>query len=47
MTALATTVNAISMGNLTQKVEVTTKDELAGLAKSIDRMRVSMKRLLE
>ncbi|HWR89742.1 MAG TPA: HAMP domain-containing protein [Dissulfurispiraceae bacterium] len=47
VTALATTVNAISMGNLTQKVEVTTKDELAGLAKSIDRMRVSMKRLLE
>jgi methyl-accepting chemotaxis protein len=38
----------ISMGKLSDKVDVPgAKDEIATLAKSIDRMRVSMKKLLE
>lgn len=45
--ALTEAAEAVSMGNLSQKIEVKTKDEIAALAKSIDRMRVSMKKLLE
>jgi len=37
----------ISMGKLTEKIDVNTNDEIATLAKAIDRMRVSMKKLLE
>lgn len=45
---LTRTADAISMGKLSEKVEVPdAKDEIATLAKSIDRMRVSMKKLLE
>jgi HAMP domain-containing protein len=45
---LTKTADAISMGKLSEKVEVAgAKDEIATLAKSIDRMRVSMKKLLE
>lgn len=40
--------DAISMGKLSEKVEVPgAQDEISTLAKSIDRMRVSMKKLLE
>jgi methyl-accepting chemotaxis protein len=39
--------DGISMGKLSEKVEVASHDEIATLAKSIDRMRVSMKKLLE
>ncbi len=46
--SLTRTADAISMGKLTEKVDVPgAKDEIATLAKSIDRMRVSMKKLLE
>lgn len=45
---LTQTADAISMGKLSEKVEIgEAKDEIATLAKSIDRMRVSMKKLLE
>ena len=45
---LTRTADEISMGKLSEKVEVPgAKDEIATLAKSIDRMRVSMKKLLE
>lgn len=45
---LTRTADEISMGKLAEKVEVPgAKDEIATLAKSIDRMRVSMKKLLE
>ena len=37
----------ISMGKLSEKIEVTTNDEIALLAKSIDRLRLSVKKLLE
>jgi methyl-accepting chemotaxis protein len=45
--ALTEAAESVSMGNLKEKIEVKTKDEIAALAKSIDRMRVSMKKLLE
>ncbi len=45
--ALTEAAEAVSMGKLSQKIEVKTKDEISALAKSIDRMRVSMKKLLE
>jgi HAMP domain-containing protein len=45
---LTRTADAISMGKLSEKVDVPgAKNEIAMLAKSIDRMRVSMKKLLE
>ena len=45
---LTRTADEISMGKLSGKVEVPgAQDEIATLAKSIDRMRVSMKKLLE
>jgi methyl-accepting chemotaxis protein len=45
---LTRTADAISMGKLSEKVDVPgAKDEIATLAKSIDRMRVSMKKLLD
>jgi HAMP domain-containing protein len=37
----------ISMGKLSEKIEVTSNDEIAKLAKSIDRLRLSVKKLLE
>ena len=37
----------LSMGKLNQKIEIKTNDEIEDLAKSIDRMRISMKKLLE
>jgi methyl-accepting chemotaxis protein len=37
----------ISMGKLSEKVEATSNDEIAQLAKSIDRLRLSVKKLLE
>lgn len=37
----------ISMGKLTEKIEVESNDEISTLAKSIERMRVSMKKLLK
>ncbi|MGE5238930.1 MAG: cache domain-containing protein [Chloroflexota bacterium] len=45
--ALTEAAESVSMGKLSQKIEVKTKDEISALAKSIDRMRVSMKKLLE
>ena len=45
---LTRTADEISMGKLSEKVDVPgAKDEIATLAKSIDRMRISMKKLLE
>jgi len=45
---LTRTADDISMGKLSDKVDVEgAKDEIATLAKSIDRMRVSMKKLME
>jgi methyl-accepting chemotaxis protein len=45
---LTRTADEISMGKLSEKVEVPGKDdEIATLAKSIDRMRISMKKLME
>ncbi len=45
--ALTNAADDISMGKLTEKVEIKgAKNEIAVLAKSIDRMRVSMKKLL-
>jgi len=45
---LTHTADEISMGKLSLKVDVPgAKDEIATLAKSIDRMRVSMKKMLE
>jgi len=44
---LTKVADEISMGKLTEKVEVTTNDEISTLAKAIDRMRISMKKLLE
>ncbi len=37
----------ISMGKLSEKIEVSSNDEIATLAKSIDRLRLSVKKLLE
>jgi methyl-accepting chemotaxis protein len=37
----------ISMGKLSEKIEVKTQDEISMLAKSIDRLRTSVKKLLE
>jgi|WetSurMetagenome_2_1015567.scaffolds.fasta_scaffold00217_15 methyl-accepting chemotaxis protein len=37
----------ISMGKLSEKIEVTSNDEISKLAKSIDRLRQSVKKLLE
>jgi HAMP domain-containing protein len=37
----------ISMGKLSEKIEVTSNDEISQLAKSIDRLRLSVKKLLE
>lgn len=37
----------LSMGKLNQKIEIKSNDEIEDLAKSIDRMRISMKKLLE
>ncbi len=44
---LTKVADEISMGKLSEKVEVSTNDEISTLAKAIDRMRVSMKKLLE
>lgn len=43
---LTDSANAISKGELEQKIELASDDELATLAKSIDRMRISLKKLL-
>jgi methyl-accepting chemotaxis protein len=43
---LTSAANSISKGELGQKIELASNDELATLAKSIDRMRVSLKKLL-
>lgn len=45
--ALTTAADAVSMGKLADKIEIKSNDELETLAKSLDRMRVSMKKLLE
>jgi methyl-accepting chemotaxis protein len=45
--ALTNAADAVSMGKLADKIEVKSNDELETLAKSLDRMRVSMKKLLE
>ena len=46
--ALTKAADDVSMGKLSEKIEVSgAKGEIATLAKSIDRMRVSMKKLLE
>ena len=45
--ALTNAADAVSMGKLADKIEIKSSDELETLAKSIDRMRVSMKKLLE
>jgi HAMP domain-containing protein len=45
--SLTKTADEISMGKLSEKIEAKTNDEISMLAKSIDRMRVSMKKLLE
>ena len=37
----------ISMGKLSEKIEVSSNDEIATLAKSIDRLRLTVKKLLE
>jgi methyl-accepting chemotaxis protein len=44
---LTKAADEVSMGKLSEKIEVKTNDEIETLAKSIDRMRVSMKKLLE
>lgn len=44
---LTKAADGVSMGELDKKVEVSTDDELSVLAKSIDRMRVSMRKLLK
>lgn len=44
---LTRSADAVSQGMLGEKIELKTGDEIATLAKSIDRMRVSMKKLLE
>jgi methyl-accepting chemotaxis protein len=43
---LTDAANSISKGELEQKIELDSDDELAVLAKSIDRMRISLKKLL-
>ena len=45
--ALTNAADAVSMGKLANKIEIRSNDELETLAKSLDRMRVSMKKLLE
>ncbi len=45
--SLTKAADAVSMGELDNKVALQTHDELATLAKSIDRLRMSMKKLLE
>ncbi|PKL51917.1 MAG: hypothetical protein CVV37_03835 [Nitrospira bacterium HGW-Nitrospira-1] len=45
--ALTESAGNISMGKLSEKIEIKTNDEIEDLAKSMDRMRVSMKKLLE
>jgi len=37
----------ISMGKLEEKIEIKSGDEIQSLAKALDRMRVSMKKMLE
>lgn len=44
---LTKAADEVSMGKLSEKIEVETNDEISTLAKSIDRMRASMKKLLE
>jgi HAMP domain-containing protein len=44
---LTAAADDVSMGRLNEKIEVKTNDEISELAKSLDRMRVSMKKLLE
>jgi HAMP domain-containing protein len=44
---LTKAADEVSMGKLSEKIAVETNDEIATLAKSIDRMRASMKKLLE
>lgn len=44
---LTKAADEVSMGKLSEKIEIKTNDEIATLAKSLDRMRVSMKKLLE
>jgi HAMP domain-containing protein len=43
---LAKVTNDISMGKVGEKIEIVTGDEIEVLAKSIDRLRVSMKMFL-
>ena len=45
--ALTNAADDVSMGKLADKIEIKSNDELETLAKSIDRMRISMKKLLE
>ena len=45
--ALTNAADAVSMGKLADKIEIKSNDELETLAKSLDRMRISMKKLLE
>lgn len=45
--ALTKSADEVSMGKLSEKIEIKTNDEISTLAKSLDRMRVSMKKLLE
>ncbi len=44
---LTTAADDISMGKLDEKIEIKSGDEIQGLAKSLDRMRVSMKKMME
>ena len=43
MVKLANVTNDISLGKVGEKIEIATGDEIEVLAKSIDRLRVSMK----
>jgi methyl-accepting chemotaxis protein len=45
--SLTKAADEVSMGKLGDKIEVQSNDEISTLAKSLDRMRVSMKKLLE
>lgn len=45
--SLTKAADEVSMGKLGDKIEVQSNDEIATLAKALDRMRVSMKKLLE
>jgi len=44
---LTTAADDISMGKFEEKIEIKSGDEIQGLAKSLDRMRVSMKKMME